>query len=105
MPGQCASECLEAADVGLQDIEGFDGLENIAVVLGRRLIAVIPADQHLYERKQEFEILRGWLKAEGIDAIVAGFCPYLEIRAVQQACELFVTSAQVKDECPGIVFL
>src|SRR5205823_1434564 len=69
------------------------------------LIVVIPADQHLHERKQEFEILRGWLKAKRINAVFAGFGADFEIRAAQQAGKLFVASAQVKDERPGTVFL
>src|SRR5205807_10366803 len=105
MPGQRAGERLESPDVAFQNIERLNGLEYVAVVLGGGLVMVVAADEHLHEREQEFNVLRGRFKAEWIDAIFSSFSADFEIRSVQQVGQLFVAASQVKDEGAGIVLL
>ena len=88
----------ERAQRGLDRVEIFDLLVEIAFC-GRIKLGRPPAlDQHLQENSEEIEVFLRGRKREGIDFEIPGREANAHVGAAEQLGQAFKASAQIKDE-------
>jgi len=104
MSGESVRQDIERAKRRVERVEIFDLLVKRPIGL-RVELADGAAEKNFDEKGQEIEIGLGRRETKGIDGEAGGFEAYPQVRAAKQPRETFETSAKVKNESEGIVFL
>src|ERR1700686_5577154 len=86
-------------------IQILDLLVEIPFLAGFQVDRRRALQQNLHKQGKKIEVLLRRRKRERINPEVRGVDPYLDVRTAKKLRETFETPAEVKNECPRVVFL